>query len=601
MSQDEPITAPRGDAVSPHPARGGAPRGTRPEGRLRLGLRGLFGSSHRAAAEVAGGPGAEVAERPVAEAAGGAVAEVAGGLGAEVAGGPAAEVAEGAVAEVAGGPAAEVAGGPAAGRTEVDAFARRDKPGPVALIGTDLDAFARRDKPGPVALIGTDLYAFVSPDKPGTVTLIANYLPRRSPAEGPNFCEFGSDVLYEIHVDNNGDGRADVTYRFRFSTTVRDEDTSRYNTGPIESLDSPNWNRRQFYTVTRVDGETSVRTLGRGLPCPPGNIGPLATPRYPALAAAAVHDLGGGRAVFAGPRAEGCCAEPGWIFDPEERRPFATAHAHSGLGEHPGSGTGGRVARKRNVHSIALQVPVSDLTRDGWSGTVAADPRAVIGVWTTASRAQVRLSDAGPSSELHGGPFAQVSRLGNPVVSEIVIPTGKKDYWNTQIPADDKQFARYVADPELARLLPDLYPGALPRLDELNRARAPRADLEAVLLTGIPSGPIAGFQNYTGPAQADMLRLNTAIEPSGPTSRYGLLGGDLAGFPNGRRVGDDVLSIELRAVAGATYPLVDKSYLPDAMASDLTDGPAPADLAVPYLASFPYLGVPHSGYGPPAQ
>jgi hypothetical protein len=526
MSQDERITAPPGDAVSPHPARRSGLRGTRPEGRLRLGLRGWFGSSHRAAAEIA--------EDPVASRA-------------------------------------------------------------------DLGALARRDKRGTVTLIGTDLYAFVSPDKPGTVTLIANYVPWQSPAGAPNFCEFGSDVLYEIHVDNNGDGRADVTFQLRFSTTVRDEDTFRYNTGPIESLDSPNWNRRQFYTVTRVDGETSARTLGRRLPCPPGNIGPLSTPRYPVLAAAAVHDLGGGRAVFAGQRAEGCCADLSSIFDPGDPHPFGTAHAHVGPGQHPASGTGASTARNRNVNSIALQVPVSDLTRDGWGGTVASDPRAVIGVWTTASRQQPPLFDAAPSSRLRSGSFVQVSRQGNPLVSEIVIPTGKKDYWNTQIPADDKQFACYVAHPELARLLPDMYPGAFPRLDELNQAGTPRADLEAVLLTGIPSGPIAGFQNYTGPTQADMLRLNTAIKPSGTISGYGLLGGDLAGFPNGRRVCDDVLSIELRAVAGATCPLVDKSYPPDAAASDLTGGPAPADLTAPYLASFPYLGVPHGGYGPPAQ
>ncbi len=446
----------------------------------------------------------------------------------------------------------------------------------------------------------TDLYAFVSPDKPGTVTLMANYVPLQSPAGGPKYYEFGSDVLYEIHIDNNGDGRADVTYQFRFSTTVRDE-AFLYNSGPIESLDSPNWNRRQFYTVTRVDGETNARALGRGLPCPPCNIGPLATPRYPALAAAAVHDLGGGRAVFAGQRAEACYVDLGSIFDPGDLHPFATAHPQYGLGQHPASEMGVNATRNLNVHSIALQVPVSDLTRDGWSGTVAADPRAVIGVWTTASRQQVRLVDAAPSSQPRSGPFAQVSRLGNPLLSEVVIPMGEKDYWNTQIPADDKQFASYVAQPELARLLPDLYPDAFPRLDALNRAGAPRADLAAVLLTGIPSGPIAGFQNYTGPTQADMLRLNTAIKPSGTTSSYGLLGGDLAGFPNGRRVSDDVVSVELRAVAGATYPLVDESYTPDATASDLTDELTPDDLTVPYLESFPYLGVPHSGCSTPAQ
>jgi hypothetical protein len=150
-------------------------------------------------------------------------------------------------------------------------------------------------------------------------------------------------------------------------------------------------------------------------------------------------------------------------------------------------------------------------------------------------------------------------------------------------------------------LLPDLYPGVFPHLAALNAAGTPRADLEAILLTGIPAGIITGFQNYTGATQADMLRLNTAVKPSSSPDIYGILGGDLAGFPNGRRVFDDVTAIELRALAGATYGLVDKSYAPDAAASAVTDGLTPADLDVPYLASFPYLGVPHSGFTTPAS
>src|ERR1700722_1577781 len=134
----------------------------------------------------------------------------------------------------------------------------------------------------------TDVYAFVSPDKPNTVTLIANYIPLQSPAGGPNFYEFGDDVLYGIHIDNNGDGRADISYQFRFSTTVADPDTFLYNVGPIESLSSPNWNRRQTYDVGVVKGG-SFSNLGSGLACPPCNIGPLSTPDYASLAGAAVH------------------------------------------------------------------------------------------------------------------------------------------------------------------------------------------------------------------------------------------------------------------------------------------------------------------------
>jgi hypothetical protein len=462
---------------------------------------------------------------------------------------------------------------------------------------------SHREAPGiskdPVA-DSTDVYAFVSPDKTDTVTLIANYVPLQNPAGGPNFYEFGDDVLYQIHIDNNGDGQSDVSYEFRFTTTVADEDTFLYNTGPILALDSPNWNRRQFYTLSRIQGGRT-QILGRNLACPPCNIGPLSTPDYPALAAEAVHDLGGGRQVFAGQRAEGFYVDLGAIFDLGDLRPFASDHNHFGLGSYPTSGPGVNATKNLNVHSIALQVPVSDLTRGGWCGTLVTEPRAVIGVWTTASRQRARILDEGRNVYVTSGPFTQVSRLGNPLFNEVLVPMGSKDFWNTQSPADDKQFASYVAKPGLAELLPDLYPGVFPHLAGLNASGKARADLEAILLTGIPAGIIPGFQNNTGSVQADMLRLNTAIKPSSDPSIYGLLGNDLAGFPNGRRVFDDVTAVELRALAGATYALVDKSYTPDAAASAVTDGLTPVDLDIPYLESFPYLGVPHSGYTTPAS
>src|SRR2546430_5802485 len=147
----------------------------------------------------------------------------------------------------------------------------------------------------------TDVYAFVSPDRPDTVTLIANYIPLQGPAGGPNFYEFGDDVLYEIHVDNDGDALDDITYQFRFQTQLRNPDTFLYNTGQITALDSPNWNKRQFYSVTKLRGsQTSV--LGTGLSCPPCNIGPRSTPSYQSLAEAAVHSLKSGEVTFAGQR-----------------------------------------------------------------------------------------------------------------------------------------------------------------------------------------------------------------------------------------------------------------------------------------------------------
>ena len=447
----------------------------------------------------------------------------------------------------------------------------------------------------------TDVYAFVSPDKPDTVTLIANYVPLQSPAGGPNFYEFGDDVLYSIHIDNDGDGKAEVRYDFQFTTDVRNPNTFLYNTGPIQALDSPNWNRRQFYTVTRLVRGGRTQTLGRRLPCPPCNIGPLSTPNYAALASAAIRDLGGNRRVFCGQLAEGFYVDLGAVFDLLNPRPFADLHMKFGLPSTPKSGPGVNATKDLNVHTIALQVPISDLTRDGWVGSNVNDPRATIGVWTTAGRQRVRMFDTQLNNTWSTGPYRQVSRLANPLFNEVIVPMGQKDFWNTQSPDGDARFAKFVAKPEVAQLLPALFPGVFPNLDALNKSGKERADLLAILLTGIPEGLIPGFQNYTGKVQADLMRLNTAIKPSAKPSIYGLLGGDLAGFPNGRRVFDDVVAIELRAVAGVTYALVDKTFKPDAAASQVDDGVTPDNLKIPYLNRFPYLGTPSDGFSTPSK
>ncbi len=444
----------------------------------------------------------------------------------------------------------------------------------------------------------TDVYGFVSPDKPDTVTLIANYVPLQLPSGGPNFFEFGNDVLYEIHIDNNGDGKADVTYQFRFDTKITNKNTFLYNTGPINSLTDKDWNRRQTYSVTRVAGGRS-QTLARGLACPPCNIGPASTPNYASLANSAIFNLPGGRKVFAGQRAEGFYVDLGAVFDLADLRPFRQLHAF-GMKIFDGPGKPVNATDGLNVHSIALQLPITDVIRSG--GTPKADdPRAVIGVWTSASRRQVRLSRIREDEDnTWAGPIWQVSRLGNPLFNEVIVPMARKDEWNSQRPSGDKEFAKYVANPELANLLPVLFPGVFPNLAKLNASKKSRADLLAVLLTGIPSGLIPGFQNFTGNTQADMLRLNTAIPPSKNPNVFGLLGGDLAGFPNGRRVFDDVVAIELRAVAGVTYALVDKTYKPDDAANIVDDGVTNKDVSSPYLNKFPYLGTPYSGYNNPS-
>jgi hypothetical protein len=433
----------------------------------------------------------------------------------------------------------------------------------------------------------TDTYAFVSPENPDTVTIISNYIPLEDPAGGPNFFEFGDDVLYRINIDNTGDGKADVAYEFRFSTKIRNPDTFLYNTGPIASLTDPNFNRPQTYTVTEVRGNRR-RQLKSNIPTPPCNIGPRSTPDYAALANAAITPLGGGITVFAGQRLDGFYVDLGSIFDLGTLRPFQSLHLIPSA-----NAVGVNALRSFNVHTIAIQVPITALTRDGKKHPDVDDPKAVIGVWASAYRQKGRFQDENRSYST--GAFTQVSRLGNPLFNEVIVPMSKKDRWNRLEPSQDYQFAKYVAHPELAGLLPVLYPGVFPNLAALT---ADRADLLAILLTGLPKGVIGGFQNYTGPTQADMLRLNTAVPPASKPSINGILGGDLAGFPNGRRVFDNVVTIELRAVAGVTYPLVAPTFKPDAAAGgifDIDGGDSPPP-NVTYLDIFPYLDHPQSGY-----
>ena len=441
----------------------------------------------------------------------------------------------------------------------------------------------------------TDVYAFVSPDRKDTVTLICNYVPLEGPAGGPNFYEFGDDVLYDILIDNDGDGKADLIYAFEFTNEVSNPNTFLYNKGPIKSLDDPNWNRRQFYTVTRIDTRTGrQQVLGRHLSCPPNNVGPRSTPNYANLAQQAIHDLPDGGKVFAGQRREGFYVDLGSIFDLGALRPVESLH----FIPVPPNTAGVDATKDLNVHSIALQVPIKSLTSDGSRPTDPADKHAVIGVHTAAFRRKARVR-GDDDHDVRSGPWVQVSRLGNPLFNEVIVAMGDKDRWNAARPQDDKQFAKYVKQPELARLLPVLYPTAFPNLAAYKKDRA---DLVAILLTGIPKGVVPGFPgNFSGQTQADLLRLNVAISPntSNP-SLLGLLGGDIAGFPNGRRVFDDVVTIEIRAVAGATIPFVDASFTADGAASVVTQGLTP-DIGDRYIPQFPYLGTPKDGFHTPAS
>ena len=434
-----------------------------------------------------------------------------------------------------------------------------------------------------------DTYAFVSPDNPSTVTIITNYVPLQAPPGGPNFFEFGDDVLYSIYIDNDGDALPEITYQFSFETQIGNPNTFLYNTGPISSLSDPNWNKRQFYTVTRIEGD-DADVLGSGLPCPPCNVGPRSTPDYPALAAAAVQTLKSGEVVFAGQRNDPFFVDLGSIFDLGDLRPFQNLHLI------PTAAAPGVDATKAlNIHTIAIQIPISDLTADGSTPSDPMSAKAVLGIWGAASRRKMRLADCANDELSEAGPWVQVSRLGNPLFNEVLVPLGRKDRWNASQPSDDEHFAGGVEHPELAALLPVLYPGVFPNLAALSAARA---DLVAILLTGIPAGIVPGFQNNTGSVLADMLRLNVAIPPAASPNPLGLIGGDPAGFPNGRRVADDVVTIELRAIAGVTYPLIDSTFTPDGAAALITQGLTPA--AGRYLPAFPYVGTPYDGYDTPS-
>jgi len=348
----------------------------------------------------------------------------------------------------------------------------------------------------------TDVYAFVSPDRPDTVTIITNYIPLEDPAGGPNFFEFGDDVLYSINIDNDNDGRPEIVYEFTFTTTNTNPASFLYNTGPIDRIDSPNFNRRQTYDVTEVRRGVR-RRLGRQLLAPPCNVGMRSTPDYTALAESAIHDVGNGTKVFAGQRLDGFYVDLGSIFDLGALRPFQHLH----LIPTP-TGPGVNALRAVNVHSLAIQVPITELTASGKRPQDVMAKDATIGVWASASRRKATLRDG--DRQIGVGPYVQVSRLGNPLFNEVIVPIGRKDEWNTRPPHRDADYAPYVARPELAALLPVLYPNVFPRLPAL---QADRADLLAILLTGIPAGIVEGFQNYTGPVQADQLRLNVAVPP----------------------------------------------------------------------------------------
>jgi hypothetical protein len=369
----------------------------------------------------------------------------------------------------------------------------------------------------------TDLYAFRSPDKPNTVTIVSNWIPGEDPAAGPNYYTFSPSARYNIYIDRNGDARPDLTYRFRFNRTA----------GPLFL-----GNTVQSYTVTR-----NGKLFARGQ-TPPNNIGPRATPNYRNLAAKRVV-VKGGTSIFAGQRDDAFFGDIGAIFD---LLAFRKGTGDKGGGKDFFAGYG--------VHAIALQIPISQLRAKN----------STIGVWSSTDRLNVTVA-----GKVRKG-WTQVSRIGNPLVNEVVVPTPFKDKWNRSAPVNDKQFAGPVLTPILAKLMNQLY--------KVNAPETNRDDLVAVFGTGVKG------LNYTGPTVADLLRLNYSIPvtPSGKINRLGVIGGDNGGFPNGRRLADDVIDAAEQVMAG----FLKGNKVP------LGDGVNAGD--VPAMGFFPYESDPAEGF-----
>ncbi|MES2748972.1 MAG: DUF4331 domain-containing protein [Patescibacteria group bacterium] len=431
----------------------------------------------------------------------------------------------------------------------------------------------------------TDLFAFVSPDNAKTATIIANYLPFQEPGGGPNFYSFDDNVLYEIKIDNDGDAKEDIAYQFRFTTTINNKNTFLYNTGAITALNDPDFNVRQKYTVTKVayddKGKSKSIVIGDNVPVPPSNVGPKSTPDYKKLQDMAITPLSSGGKVFAGQSDDPFFVDLGGLFDLLTIRKL------------PGNDGGGVDGLKGyNVQSIAIQVPITELSKDGKVPTQVEADNAVVGVWTTSSRQAMNVlrnaKDKDPKHNKDKGDWVQVSRLGAPLVNEVVIPLGDKDVWNASKPSDDAQFAQYVANPELGNLLKALYNIQVPPQGAFGTDKQ-RDDLIAIFLTGIP-----GLTKTATVTPSEQLRLNLAVAPTVTPNSLGVVAGDNQGYPNGRRLADDVTDISIKAVAGAAYPLFHPEFNADPLAAQLGDGVDKNDAE--FRTTFPYLALPWSGF-----
>ncbi|MET8686355.1 DUF4331 domain-containing protein [Streptomyces sp. NPDC004732] len=415
-----------------------------------------------------------------------------------------------------------------------------------ALAPGSAQASSHREAPlisGQPQYDNTDVYAFVSPDKPDTTTLVANWTPFEEPAGGPNFYPFPEDAQYDIHIDSDGDSQGDLLYRWTFNSKVRNGNTFLYNTGQVTALDDPDLNFNQTYDIDLLKLKdqkvVSTKKIANNLPVAPSRVGDASMPDYKKLRAQAVRKVAGGTSYV------------GQADDPF----FLDLQVFDSLYGGDLSQVGNDTLKGYNVNTVALQVPSADIRQ--------SEKQPTVGVWSTTQRKNAK------------GDWTQVSRLGNPLVNELVVPLRDKDKFNASAPWNDADFAPYVQKPELPKLLEKVY--------GIKAPAEPRKDLVSVFLTGVKD-----LNQPPNVRPAETLRLNTSIKPTADPKRLGVLDGDNAGFPNGRRLADDVVDIELQAVAGE---LVGNK-------NDLGDAVDKNDQA--FGGTFPYVALPTSPTHAPA-
>jgi len=480
-----------------------------------------------------------------------------------------------------------------------------------ALIAAPPPSLAASHREAPITALDhkadiTDLFAFVSYDDPSKVTFLLNVDPLLEPGNGPNYFPFDDNILYTIKIDNNNDAVEDITFQVQFQTEIRAPGVFTGFVGAGTGINAPanspapvapgtqivppaitaldgngsqGLSLRQRYTVAMVkNGVTTPLTNASGGPlfAVPSNVGPRTMPNYTALASQGIYSLGDGIRVFAGTVDDPFYIDLGAAFDSLDFRIGAGGGVLLPAQDASLTNTAPDFVSGYNVNTIAIEVPIAMLTSAG-TRVAATDPTATIGTWGATYRPRTTVRRA-PLAAVSSGSYSQVQRMANPLINELIIGTGSKDYWSMTEPKDDAQFAAFDLDPVLARVLNAVY--------GINIPAPPRTDL-LPLVTYAP--PIAAPGTPSGPI-ADLLRLNTGVPPTPAAnrSRLGALGGDSGGFPNGRRVSDDVTDIAARVVAGVLAPGF--NIAPN---NRIGDGVNTND--VPYQETFPYVAFAQSG------